>query len=249
MQHKHVINLMKRGWMMYDKQDGTEPQEVLCIIMELAPNGELYDMVANTGRFSEPVARYFFRQLLDVVSFMHNEKKVCHRDIKLENILIDENFDLRLADFGFAASIVGPAMNGKHTDILGSKGFMCPELLAGIGYSGKAADMFALAVVLLMMVSRNNPFENAFTSDEKYRLIAGNRPSEFWAFYDKHAPISNDLKDLLTGMLQLDPSARSTLDEICSHPWMQGRTSTYQEIKKEFNVRNKVNDRVKKNAK
>jgi len=72
MKHQHIINTKAVGRGPYDKQDGSQPQEVLFILMELAPEGELFDMISNTGRFSEEVARYFFQQLLSALGYIHN---------------------------------------------------------------------------------------------------------------------------------------------------------------------------------
>lgn len=72
LKHENIINTKAVGRGAYDKQDGTEPQEVLFILMEFAPEGELFDMIANTGKFSEPVARYFLVQLLSALNYSHN---------------------------------------------------------------------------------------------------------------------------------------------------------------------------------
>jgi serine/threonine protein kinase len=124
---------------------------------------------------------------------------------------------------------------------------MPPEQHAKKAYSGKAADLFAIAVVVFMMITQCQPFEEARVTDKYYRLIAGNKPSFYWKIFEKVAPISEDLKDLLTGMFQLDPSARFTLDEILAHPWMQGPTPSPEQIHKEFVIRKKANDSAKNN--
>jgi serine/threonine protein kinase len=170
---------------------------------------------------------------------------VCHRDLKPENILIDENFNLKLADWGFAIPLVGPHGNGKLNSYKGTLGYMPPEQHAKKAYSGKAADLFALAVVIFMMVTQCQPFDEARVTDKYYRLIAGNKPSHYWKIFDKVATMSEDLKDLLTGMMQLDPSARYTMDEILAHPWMQGELPSREDICKEFTLRKKTNDILK----
>jgi serine/threonine protein kinase len=72
MKHDYIINTKAVGRGPYDKLDGNEPEEVLFILMEYAPEGELFDMIANSGKFSEPTARYFFMQLLSALSYIHN---------------------------------------------------------------------------------------------------------------------------------------------------------------------------------
>ena len=72
------------------------------IVMDYAQEGEIFDIIFNTGRFEEPVARYFMIQILSALSYMHKVVGICHRDLKPENILMDSNFNIKIADFGFA---------------------------------------------------------------------------------------------------------------------------------------------------
>lgn len=189
--------------------------------MENAEEGELFDIVANSGKFSEPTARYFFKQIISFLSYIHNQVGVCHRDLKPENILLDKNFNVKVADFGFASPLM---KNGRDRlkSYKGTLGYMTPEQLAGIGYCGKQSDLFAAAVVLFTICTQCAPFERASVKDNFYRYIAGNRPDKFWAFFKSVAPLSQDFKDLITGMLQLNPQARFTLEEVITHPWMHG---------------------------
>lgn len=109
--------------------------------------------------------------------------------------------------------------------------------------------MFSAGVILFMMVTQCQPFEKAKVNDNFYKFIAGNMPHMFWDIYKKVVPLSEELKDLLTGMMQLDPSARFTLDEILAHPWVQGPVPNPEEIRKEFEMRKKANDIAKLAAK
>lgn len=240
MNHKNVIATRSVGRGLFDKLDGSTPQDILYINLELATEGELFDIISNTGKFSEPVARYFFLQILNALSYIHNTIGVCHRDLKPENILLDKNFNLKLADWGFSIPLVGQHGNGKLTSYKGTLGYMPPEQHAKKAYSGKSADLFAVAVVLFMMITQCQPFDEARVTDKYYRLIAGNKPSLYWRIFEKVVPMSEDLKDLLTEMMQLDPSARLTLDEVYGHPWTQGPVPTHEEIKKEFALRRKL---------
>ena len=92
-------------------------------------------------------------------------------------------------------------------------------------YNGKQADLFALANILFLMVSQCHPFKFAKTNDTNYRYIAGNRPDLFWKIFTSSGfSFSDDLIDMLTGMWQLNPCARFTLDELFAHPWVNGPT-------------------------
>lgn len=169
--------------------------------------------------------------------------------MKPENILIDQDFNLKIADWGFSIPLVGAQGNSKLTSYKGTLGYMPPEQHAKKAYSGKAADMFAIAVVVFMMITQCQPFDQARVTDKYYRLIAGNKPSMYWKIFDKVTTISDDLKDLLIGMMQLDPSARFTMDEIFAHPFMQGPVPPREQIQKEFLIRSKTNSIAKINSK
>ena len=95
--------------------------------MDLAPEGELFDMILKTGKFSEPVARFHFHQILNALDYMHNTIGICHRDLKPENILLDENFNIKCSDFGFAVPIAGKNSDGRLNSFIGTLGYMPPE--------------------------------------------------------------------------------------------------------------------------
>ena len=152
-------------------------EEILYILMDFAKHGELFDVIAQTGSFSERVARHYMLELLNAVAYMHEEAEVCHLDLKPQNLLLDENFKLKVADFGFSTSLHGKKAMSKFR---GTAGYMTPQQLAKRRYSGKHADLFAVSVILFMMVTQCQPFEKAEVTDPCYRLIAGNKPKAFW---------------------------------------------------------------------
>lgn len=121
--------------------------------MDFASEGEIFDIISNTGAFSEETARYYFIQIIAALNYMHNTAGICHRDLKPENILMDANFNIKIADFGFAIPLEGHNGNGKLQSYKGTLGYMPPEQHARKSYSGKSADLFAASVVLFMMVT------------------------------------------------------------------------------------------------
>jgi serine/threonine protein kinase len=137
LEHESIVKVVAVGKGPYDKQNGKEPKDVFFIVMEYAEHGELFDMLSNTGKFSEEVARYYFKQLLSAVFYLHNTAGICHRDLKPENLLMDSNFNLKMADFGFSIPTGGQKNNGKLTSFKGTLGYMSPEQLAKKTYSGK----------------------------------------------------------------------------------------------------------------
>lgn len=102
---------------------------VVYIASELCTNGNIFEWVANTGAFSEKLARYYFHQMISGLEYLHNQG-MSHRDLKLENILIDHEFKLKIADFGFAS------VKASNETRKGTHGYMAPEVEIGVKYNG-----------------------------------------------------------------------------------------------------------------
>lgn len=115
--HPNVIKILECGEDDYVKPKGTS--RVNYIIVQHAAGGELFDFIADTGRFPEPLARYYFHQFMDGLKSVH-DTGLAHRDLKPENILLDGNYDLKIADFGFAAPIKGKNGDGFLRTRLGT---------------------------------------------------------------------------------------------------------------------------------
>ena len=161
---------------------------------------------------------------------MHNKAKVCHRDLKLENILLDKDYNLKVVDFGFATHLCGDDGSYVFHEKMGTEGYMPPEMHVLNSYTGKGTDMFASAVALFTMVTQCKPFDKAMGSDKFYRLIASGHDETFWKIFEKTANLSEELKDLLTGMLQYDPANRYTFEEVLNHPWIHGDMLSNEEV-------------------
>lgn len=171
--------------------------------MELASFGELYDFISLSGGFSENLARYYFKQILSGLNHCHS-KMVAHRDMKPENLLFDSEFNLKIADFGFAAQIEGNNGNGLLKTKLGTYGYRAPEIILDQPYDGQSVDIFATGVILFIMITKEPPFYQAKRSDSLYKLIAVNKIDAFWSMHSRERPddfFSKDFKDLITGML------------------------------------------------
>ena len=100
--HGNVVNQISHGKEVYKKKD--KERVVNYIALEICEAGELFDLIAHGGAFSENVARHYFKQFMNGLKYCHDEG-ICHRDLKPENLLLDQNFDLKIADFGFASLI------------------------------------------------------------------------------------------------------------------------------------------------
>lgn len=123
------------------------------IILEYVAGGHFFDLCEGAGAMGEQGGRYFMDQLTEVVTYMQ-DKKVCHRDLKLENILVDENMRLKIADFGFATY----KKISQLSSYRGTKTYMAPEIREGKVYDGRKSDIFSLGVILFIVVHGIFPF-------------------------------------------------------------------------------------------
>nr|CCA26008.1 CBLinteracting serine/threonineprotein kinase putati [Albugo laibachii Nc14] len=222
--HPNVLKLIEVfDNLKYWKKNGSY-RDVVLIVLELANGGELFAYMMYTGAFSENVARIYFLQLINGLDACHSTG-VYHRDIKPENLLLDENFQLKIADFGLSnfaeltADGVGKnTLNDLYTQC-GTKSYMSPEILAGVPYDGGAADVWSAGVVLFIMLAAFPPFQTATQQDWWFRSIAADRYDAFWDAHARYANFSEEAKDLLSRVFKSDPKMRITIAEIKKHPW------------------------------
>lgn len=123
--------------------------------MEYCQNGDLFDFVKKNGKLSEGLAKNLFHQLLDSLDFLHNKVGVAHLDLKLENVLIGNNFQVKLCDFGFYEELKTKVCKNR-----GTHGYRAPEtyLQSNEGFDGAKADIFSLGVILFIMIFGVPPF-------------------------------------------------------------------------------------------
>ena len=141
--------------------------------------------------------------------------------------MIDHNFNLKIADFGFAGPMKGRDGSGYLRSNLGTSQYKAPELHLGKKYTGEGNDLFASAVILFTMVSQRPPFSVADPhQDQLYKLLAAGRADVFWQVHAKgngnEDIYSDEFKSLFESMTVLNPSKRLTLRQVVEHPWVQG---------------------------
>lgn len=126
LKHTNIIEQKEVGTDIYRKHNGKKVK-VSYIVLEFAPAGELFDFIANSGPFNEDEARYYFKQFMAGLDYCHMNQ-VSHRDLKPENLLLGHDFDLKIADFGFAGPIQGRDGRGFLYTKLGTLNYMAPEI-------------------------------------------------------------------------------------------------------------------------
>merc|ERR1712038_638942 len=241
--HKHIVKYYqfeeKSTW---NKKSG-EQVPVAYIAQEPVLGGELFDYVANTGAFSESICRYYFKQMLMGLHYLHSQG-FSHRDLKPENILLDKNYDIKIVDFGFACPLEGRDGSGFNRSVIGTPGYMAPEILDKTPYQGQVVDLFACGVILFIMLTQHPPFATASSDDMYYKLLATQRSDLFWKAHSNRKAadfFSEEFKDLITCMLQLHPHQRLCMADVIGHPWMQGQMATSEQVREEFVKRHEVN--------
>ncbi|CAF4040162.1 unnamed protein product [Rotaria sp. Silwood2] len=178
-----------------------ESREKIILVMEYASGGELYDYLNRMKRIPESQARAIFRQIVSAVHFLH-KNQIVHRDLKLENILIDHNGDIKLADFGLILI--------RHT-FCGSPLYASPEIVSGIPYYGPEVDCWSLGVLLYTLVFGSMPFQGG----DYNRLVRNITSGDFIQPREQSGAVG-----LIRKCLTVLPSKRFTIDDIATHWWV-----------------------------
>ena len=227
-----------------------EEEEKQYIVLDYASNGELFDYIyCSQNWLKEKYAKLIFGKILKGVQALH-KAGICHRDLKLQNILLDEFYNPKICDFGFAAEIQGKDGSGKLYEYLGSKSYAAPELFFKIPYDGIKVDIYSLGIILMNLATSKSPFKQAIMNDKYYKYIMKGNIKKYWKLASKEIrEISEELKDLFIKMVSFNPKERPTIDEILKHPWMKEVEDLNEEeykllekeVFKEFeNIKNKL---------
>jgi len=187
----------------------------LAIVMEYAAGGELFERICSAGRFSEDEARYYFKQLISGVSYCHS-MQICHRDLKLENTLLDgsPSSQLKICDFGYSKSSV---LHSQPKSTVGTPAYVAPEVLSRKEYNGKIADVWSCGVTLYVMLVGAYPFEDP-DDPRNIRKTIQRILSVHYTIPD-YVRISSECKHLLSRIFVADPDKRITVPEIEEHSW------------------------------
>ncbi|KAI3451653.1 hypothetical protein Pfo_008318 [Paulownia fortunei] len=187
----------------------------LTIVMEYAAGGELFDRICSAGRFSEDEARYFFQQLISGVCYCHS-MQICHRDLKLENTLLDGRPAprLKICDFGYSKSSV---LHSIPKSTVGTPAYIAPEVLSRREYDGKLADVWSCGVTLFVMLVGAYPFEDP-NDHKNFRKTISRIMAVQYKIPD-YVHLSQDCRHLLSRIFVANPFRRINIKEIKSHPW------------------------------
>uniref|UniRef100_A0A667ZT56 MAP/microtubule affinity-regulating kinase 3 n=1 Tax=Myripristis murdjan TaxID=586833 RepID=A0A667ZT56_9TELE len=185
-----------------------ETDKTLYLVMEYASGGEVFDYLVAHGRMKEKEARAKFRQIVSAVQYCH-QKCIVHRDLKAENLLLDADMNIKIADFGFSNEFT---LGNKLDTFCGSPPYAAPELFQGKKYDGPEVDVWSLGVILYTLVSGSLPFDGQNLKELRERVLRGKYRIPFY--------MSTDCENLLKKFLILNPSKRGSLEQIMRDRWM-----------------------------
>ncbi|EFN54321.1 hypothetical protein CHLNCDRAFT_135543 [Chlorella variabilis] len=192
----------------------------LGIAMEYANGGDLFDRVVSRRRLPEDEARYFFWQLVQGLAWCHSQG-VCHRDLKLDNVLLAGDPSapqLKLCDFGFSKS---QQQDSMPNTLLGTPAYLAPEVLKEGGenqqYNGELADVWSCGVALYVMLVGAYPFQDP--ADPGNHLKTYRRIFSVQYEVPADVAVSGECLDLIRRILVRDPAQRITLQQVQQHAW------------------------------
>lgn len=251
----YIINLISSGKGPLIREGKTKPS-VQYLILEYAEKGNLLDYIYYTNKgLKEKYAKVIFAKILRGIQDCHF-LGICHRDIKLVNILLDKNFNPKIVDFGFATKIKGPNGDNLLYDILGTPGFLAPEIIEKKPYNGEKVDIFCLGILLLYLVTGKEGFTIAHPGDKLYRILMQKNYKMYWNRVSSQiSGISQELKNLYQKMVSSDPKSRPSVYQILMEdPWLkeirdlneEQLQQLYEDIAKEFIEREKIVKEKKK---
>ncbi|EDV49533.1 MAP/microtubule affinity-regulating kinase 3 [Drosophila erecta] len=185
-----------------------ESERTLYLVMEYVSGGELFDHLVKNGRMREYDARVLFRQLVSAIEYCHR-KSIVHRDLKAENLLLDQHMKMKIADFGFSTTFEPKA---QLKTFCGSPPYAAPELFRGKKYSGPEVDSWSLGVVLYTLVTGSLPFDGINLRELRDRVLRAKYRVPYY--------ISIECESLIRKFLVLNPTKRITLSAVMADQWI-----------------------------
>lgn len=195
--HPNIINV----------REVFENKERIILVLDCATEGELYDYINKRGKLTEKDARRIFRQIVAAVNYCH-QNGVVHRDLKLENIVLDENGNVKIADFGLSNFY---SLTNLLSTYCGSPLYASPEIVNGHPYYGPEVDCWSLGVVLYTLVYGAMPFDSSDFNVLRKQISCGD-------YYEPTEP--SEAAGLIRHLLTVNPKKRAKMPDILNHWWV-----------------------------
>ncbi|KAL8120424.1 hypothetical protein AgCh_017559 [Apium graveolens] len=184
------------------------------MVLEYVDGGELFERIALNGKLTEAAGRKMFQQLIDAVTYCH-KKGVFHRDLKLENVLVDADGNIRISDFGLSALPQHFRDDGLLHTTCGSPNYVAPEVVRNKGYDGATSDMWSCGVILYVILTGYLPFDDRNLAVVYQKIFKGN--------VNFPKGLSTGAKNLIRRILDPNPRTRITIAEIKEDQWFKRR--------------------------
>jgi BR serine/threonine kinase len=199
--HPHVIKIF----------DVLEDSKYLFLIIEYACRGELFNFLVQKRKLNNREALCFFQQIISGLEYCHRHR-ICHRDLKLENILLDFDYNIKIADFGMASLSIP---NTMLKTFCGSPHYASPEIISNEPYNGIKSDIWSCGIILYALVTGKLPFDQ---EDDNIRKLFNKIRFEP-AKIPKTIPV--ECRDLIRSLLTINPEKRITIEKIKQHIWFK----------------------------
>ncbi|XP_064628533.1 serine/threonine-protein kinase 33-like isoform X2 [Lineus longissimus] len=215
--HEHIIHL----------EEVYETSKKIYLVMELCDGGELADALRERELFTENETKTIMRKLASAISYLH-KNDIVHRDLKLENILLSQNpndphdkLHIKVTDFGLSVVKDGVGHENMMQAFCGTPIYMSPEIIDNKTYS-QQCDVWAMGVITYLLLCGNPPFRSR-EEEKLYEMIKKGDVDFSAPVFDK---ITEEAKNLICGMLKVDPAHRLTAREVLEHSWFTGKELT-----------------------
>ena len=207
---RNEINILSKLRHKFINQilDTFSTDKYIFIVMEYIC-ADLLSFIRKREKLSENISKSIFKQIIEGLKYI-NKKKIVHRDIKLDNILIDLNNTVKICDFGVSKKISEDELMIDHC---GTPGYIAPEIYKNKGYEGFQCDIWSAGVTLYYMLSGTQPFRAYSLKEMEKKVVKGE--------FEEIKNISAEANDLIKKMLQIDPDKRIRINEILNHPWLK----------------------------
>ena len=227
-ENSYVLKLYDSGVLLTKNNMSTN-----YFVVDYAEKKDLYLYVENSsGGFGERYAKLLFKKILEGIQFCH-DKNICHFDIKVANILLDDKYNPIINDFGLSQEIES---NGKINPFSGKKGtpyIMCPQMFEeGKTYNGIDADIFSLGVLLYQLVTSGRGFLHV--NRNSYINIKNEKYEEYWEKNLRSCDLSDEFKQLFIRMVAYEPSKRPRIKDILKDSWLDEINNLLKNNKKEY---------------
>ena len=236
-QNKNIIKYISNGTGSKLKH-GFKSNKLDYIVLENAEKGELFYFVSSVKKgFDENISKYIFKEILYGINSLH-ENGYTHSDIKLDNILLDKDFNIKLSDFSFSQELKGKNGDGKLIEKKGTIGYFPPEFITQKSYNGIKSDIYSLGITLFALVTCGIPFPKKNSLLDAIKSRSYNNKLKNYKESINHLNLSDEFFNLCFKMISLNPDDRyNNIEEILNDPWLNNDCSNLLDVINELSCR------------